>query len=264
LANQPIGVFDSGIGGLTVASSIKGLLPKETLIYFGDTVHLPYGDKSEHAIESYVKTISGFLFEQNCKCIVVACNSASSVLSDKLLEHIPIPVLNVIDPVIELVASNKAYKSVGVIGTKRTIDSGIYGRKIKEIRPDIHVVEIATPLLAPMIEEGFHHGEIAHSVIAEYLGDLEPIDALILGCTHYPLIKEEIRSVVGKSVELLDAPELVAKALVAVLSERDARNEGIHSPSKFYVSDLTDSFQATAETFFGRELHLVEHAFDEG
>jgi len=191
MQNLPIGIFDSGIGGLTVAHAFKKKLPKESIIYFGDTEHLPYGEKSEEAIQYFSKKITQFLLKKKCKAIVMACNSASSVASDVVnITAKNIPVFNVIDPVSIAVASNCKNCKIGVIGTKATIESGIYSRKIKKNCPTANVVALATPLLVPMIEEGFINEDMSQKIIANYLSNklLANIDSIILACTHYPLI----------------------------------------------------------------------------
>ncbi|MBI1307145.1 MAG: glutamate racemase [Bacteroidetes bacterium] len=253
---RPIGVFDSGIGGLTVASAIRKRLPGQPIIYFGDTVHLPYGDKSVHSIRGYIKEISSFLLGQNCSRLVVACNSASSVLQKDTVVPGFTEVLNVIDPVAACVASDLHIKKVGVIGTRRTIQSHIYKKRLLKLREDLEVVELATPLLAPMIEEGFIKNSIAETVIHTYLDQLGKIDALILGCTHYPLIKPQIESYYQGSVLLFDAPELIAENLAGV-SELSHQTVSIGT-NHFYVSDYTQSFEETAKLFFGEIIHLEE------
>ncbi|HYG20040.1 MAG TPA: glutamate racemase, partial [Ohtaekwangia sp.] len=214
---QPIGVFDSGIGGLTVAHAIKKLLPHESMIYFGDTAHLPYGDKSEAAIQAYSVKIADILVKKGCKVIVIACNSASSAAYELLKEYVhkDIHIINVIDPMVALVLNQFPGAAVGLIGTKRTVQSGVYLRKIEEGRKNVTVQSLATPLLAPMIEEGFFNNQISGEIIAQYLNDplLDNIRALILACTHYPLIKKEISAYYGDKMAILDSSEVIAMAL---------------------------------------------------
>src|SRR5688572_6317701 len=170
LSSQPIGVFDSGIGGLTVARAIRDLLPNENMIYFGDTAHLPYGDKSEAAIQAYSIKIADVLVNKGCKVLVIACNSASSAAYELLKEYVrkDIHIINVIDPMVELVLSRFGGKSVGLIGTKRTVQSGVYIRKIEEAQKNTSVHSLATPLLVPMIEEGFFNNRISDEIISKY------------------------------------------------------------------------------------------------
>ncbi|MDX5349004.1 MAG: glutamate racemase, partial [Hymenobacteraceae bacterium] len=213
--SQPIGIFDSGIGGLTVAHAITELLPEEQLIYFGDTAHLPYGDKSTAAIQAYAIKICDLLIRQNCKIILIACNSASAAAYDLVREYVgsKARVLNVIDPIVEYVGKTYPGKNVGLIGTKQTVNSNVYRKKIDDLNLGIMLHSLATPLLAPMIEEGFFNNTISESVIANYLSDPELVDieALILGCTHYPLIKKQIDAFYGGRVDVLDASALVAE-----------------------------------------------------
>lgn len=246
-----IGVFDSGIGGLTVAAAIKRHLPHQQILYFGDTLHLPYGDKSSENIKKYIKAISAFLFESDCAHLVVACNSASSVLPE--IKDLPSfqSVTNVIDPVVQHVALSTDVKRVGVIGTKRTINSHTYRTKLLEANKNLEVFELSTPLLAPMIEEGFVDDTIAEQVIHEYLSELPEIDGLILGCTHYPLIRQEIDSFYKGKVQLFDAPDLVAQNLLNNLVSSQQKKQ-----DHFYVSDLTESFKKTAQLFFGDLIEL--------
>jgi glutamate racemase len=260
---SPIGIFDSGIGGLTVAQAIKQLLPNETLVYFGDTVHLPYGDKSEAAIQAYSIKITDVLLKKGCKVIVIACNSASSAAYELLKEYVrkDAHIINVIDPMVDYVTRYFANKKVGLIGTKRTVQSGIYARKIEEANCGISLQSLATPLLAPMIEEGFFNNQISHEIIAQYLTDdeLKNIDALVLACTHYPLIKKEISEFYQHKIPVLDSAVIVAEALHLYLLENDLLNFQTVQENHFYVSDYTESFEASTKLFFGERVKLEKH-----
>lgn len=262
-ADRPIGVFDSGIGGLTVAKAIKSVLPHERLIYFGDTAHMPYGDKSSDAIRYYCLKISKFLLEQNCKMIVIACNSASSAAYDVLLDFFEGKVLfvNVVDPLVGEV-KKQHITNVGVIATKATIHSGIYRSKIKAIDQKIRVSQLATPLLAPMIEEGFYTGNIATSVIENYLSqpELENIEALLLACTHYPLIKSQIEDFYHHQVKVLDSTDVVSDYVKLLLDKENLLATQSSGKDTFFVSDFTESFEASARMFYGREIHLETQA----
>lgn len=260
---KPVGIFDSGIGGLTVAHAIKNLLPDENMIYFGDTAHLPYGDKSEAAIQAYSIRIANILLKKGCKVIVIACNSASSAAYELLKEYVQkdTHIINVIDPMVELVARQYPGKNIGLIGTKRTVQSGVYLRKIQEADKGITLHSLATPLLAPMIEEGFFNNQISHEIIAQYLSDpvLQNIDALILACTHYPLIKKEISQFYHDKMEILDSSEVVAIALKEYLSKENLLNP-LHDPTDhFLVSDYTESFESSARMFFHNAVQLEKH-----
>jgi glutamate racemase len=256
---QPIGIFDSGIGGLTVANAIHHYMPQERLIYFGDTAHLPYGDKSADAIRYYCLRISKFLLEQNCKMIVIACNSASSAAYDMLLDFFEGKALfvNVVNPLVNAVIK-KDYRNVGVIATKATINSSIYRNKIKTLNQKVKVNQLATPLLAPMIEEGFYSGNISKSVIENYLShpDLDNIDSLLLACTHYPLIKNEINEYYNGKVDILDSTDVVKDEVYRILSEENLLSKKRQGEDSFYVSDFTTSFEQTAKNFYGEELKL--------
>lgn len=260
---QPIGIFDSGIGGLTVAHAIKKMMPDENLIYFGDTAHLPYGDKSEAAIQAYSIKIADVLLKKNCKVIVIACNSASSAAYELLKEYVQhsVKVINVIDPMVNWVSENFHDCTVGLIGTKRTIQSGIYAKKISASTRHIKLHSLPTPLLVPMIEEGFFNNKISHDIIEAYLRDpqLENIDALILGCTHYPLIRKEISDFYKGHVKVLDSSEVVAKALFEHLTSQALLNDQHGGEDHFLVSDFTDSFEASTKLFFREGVHLEKH-----
>ncbi|MBA3647180.1 MAG: glutamate racemase [Chitinophagales bacterium] len=261
--SNPIGIFDSGIGGLTVANAVLKQLPGEQIIYFGDTAHLPYGDKSSEAIQHYSTRISDFLLEQNCKVILIACNTASAAAFDAVKSHVGerVPVLNVIDPVVESITADKSLTKVGIIGTKGTIKSGVYEQKLKISRPDLEVVPLATALLASMIEAGFYNNSISQAIINSYLAypDFSNIQAMVLACTHYPLIEKEVSSFFNHRIKIFESTVLVAENIKRLLEEKDLlsnRNKGSH---RFFVSDFTDSFEQTTKVFFQEKIHL-EHA----
>lgn len=260
LSDAPIGIFDSGIGGLSVARAIKHKLPNEQLMYFGDTAHLPYGEKSAAAIQHFVTEISRFLMNKGCKALVVACNSASSVLHELNEWHFDQEmVLNVIDPAASRVAEDPNTRKIGVIGTKKTVLSGIYEERIHKINPQKEVIALPTPLLAPMIEEGFFNDSISATIIHSYLSypDFSDIDTLILGCTHYPLIRSQIDSFFQHKVSLIDSGEILPNLLKDRLMERGLLHEGPQrAPDHFFVSDYTRSFEQAARLFFGAEVRL--------
>lgn len=262
MQSRPIGVFDSGIGGLTVANAIRKVLPNESLIYFGDTAHMPYGDKSAEAIKYYSLKIGKFLQSQGCKAIVIACNTASSLGFADLQEFLgdSLPILNVIDPVVDFCATQKHYKKIGVIATKATIKSDIYATKIKVAIPDIKVQSLATPLLAPMIEEGFFENNISKTIINAYLSSpkLKKIDSLILACTHYPLIRKEIDEYFDGKVEVLNTAEIVADDVKVKLETLGLLNTKTGQTShQFFVSDKTTSFENSTKLFFDQKINLV-------
>lgn len=261
-SSLPIGVFDSGIGGLTVAHAISKLMPNENIVYFGDTAHLPYGDKSPELIHSFVEDISKFLIlEEHCKSVVIACNTASATsyefLRDKHLGNFPI--INVIDPIVEAIVQDKVINKVGLIATKTTVESGVYQEKLKRRNPDVEIEVLATPLLAPMIEEGFSQDKISHTIIENYLSNpkFKNIDALILGCTHYVLIADEISEFFNGKVKLFDSTDILAIKLKDILKNEGILSEKKTQENKFYVSDLTKGFEESASRFYGENLKLV-------
>ena len=261
-ASQPIGIFDSGVGGLTVAKEIKKLMPHEDFIYFGDTVHLPYGEKSREAIVGYAEKITQFLLDNNCKAVVMACNSATANALQEVKELVAgrVPVIDVINPVAEKVAF-EIHQNVGVIATKATVNSGLYRKSIRKLNKFINVSELATPLLVPAIEEGFINHPITHAIIYNYLSDrrLKDIETLILGCTHYPLVIDEIKKYYGSRVRVIDSPKIVASYLRDILSKNNLLNsQNSEGSTQFYLSDITKNFEKISKKFFGNKISL-EH-----
>ncbi|MBX3708631.1 MAG: glutamate racemase [Gammaproteobacteria bacterium] len=265
LSSQPIGIFDSGIGGLTVAHALVTSLPKENIIYFGDTAHLPYGDKSTAAIQAYAVKIAHMLLQQECKLILIACNSASAAAYELVKEYIgsKAMVMNVIDPTIHLLKEKYASKHIGLIGTKQTVNSHIYKKKIDDLNLNIQLSSHATNLLASAIEEfGNHH--VIDSLLQVYLShpELQHIDALVLACTHYPIIKNKIFQLYmmsnNRSIEIIDSSEIVALAVKKQLEENNLLNGSGTSTKHFYLSDYTESFATNAKLFFGEDITL-EH-----
>jgi glutamate racemase len=256
---QPIGIFDSGVGGLTVAQAIKQILPGENLVYFGDTAHLPYGDKSAESIRSYSHRITEFLLEHNAKVVLVACNSASASAFDSLKEEFSgrVMLFDVIDPVVDYIGS-RTFSKIGVIGTKRTISSGTYEQKIREKVPATEVVSMATPLLVPMIEEGFIFDDISNAIIRTYLTNdsLRGIQALILGCTHYPIIKNQISKIFNFNIEVVDSARIVSFILRDALEKKGLLNDSGRVKDIFYVSDYTTYFEKIARMFFEGDINL--------
>lgn len=262
-SNEPIGIFDSGIGGLTVARAIKDKLPHEKLIYFGDTAHLPYGDKSPDSIKYYSIRIAQFLLDNQCKMIVIACNTASALAYEAVKDFVGkrALVVNVIDPVVEKISQEKNLKKIGVIATKGTIKSGIHASKIKAANSKQTVYGLATPLLVPMIEEGFFNNTISRSIIHSYLSrpKIKNIDALILGCTHFPLIKNEIGEFYKQKIPLVDSADEVADQVYHLLKKNNILNTSKKKPlHRFYVSDYTEAFEKSTRFFFSEAIRLQE------
>lgn len=258
--DQPIGIFDSGVGGLTVAKEIKRLLPQENLIYFGDTKNLPYGEKSREAIIEYSTKITNFLLAQNCKAIVIACNTATANALQNVIALVAekIPVIDVINPVAEKVAY-EIHNNIGVIATKATVNSGLYKKSIRKHNRFLKVDELATPLLVPAIEEGFKNHPITHAIIYNYLSNskLKNIETLILGCTHYPLLIDEIKQYYGNRVRVIDSPNIVANHLSQILDKYHLLNLNNLEPKyHFYLSDITKNFEKISRKFFGKSIDL--------
>jgi len=265
---QPIGIFDSGIGGLTVANAVSRHLPNERIIYFGDTAHLPYGDKSQELIRSYAVRITDFLLtEKKCKAIVIACNTASAAAYEILRDKFKgaVPVINVIDPMVEAVIADDTISKVGIIATKTTIASGVYQEKLNRRKPSLQFSALATPLLASMIEEGFYNNSISKAILESYLSNqtLKDIDALVLACTHYPLIKNEIAAYYHNRIKIFDSAEVVAIKLKWILEKEGLISTGKTEPDIFYVSDYTESFEKTTQVFYGKKIHLRYEAIRE-
>ncbi len=258
--NSPIGLFDSGVGGLTVAAAIRQVLPGEQMIYFGDTAHLPYGDKSRDTIINYSTGIAKFLLEKGCKVILIACNSASSNAFREVQDFVgeKALVMNVIDPVISYVAKEAETRNLGVIGTKATINSNSYLNGIHKLNPGIEVSSLPTPLLVPMIEEGFIFDDISNAIIRSYLSrkELQGIDSLILGCTHYPIIKNQISRFYNFEVNVIDSAKIVAESLKEQLLKHKLIRNDKAPLHEFYVSDHTPYFGIIANMFFGEKIQL--------
>lgn len=258
----PIGIFDSGMGGLTVTKTITELLPNENIVYFGDTAHTPWGDKSATTIQSYALRICDFLLEHQCKCIIIACHTASATAFESVQTHVGNRawVLNVIDPVIHYISTHHSNKKIGLIGTKQTVRSNTYLNRLTHTNKNITLQSLATPLLVPLIEEGFAHKTIAEMVIHEYLAhpSLINIQAIILGCTHYPIIKHHIQTYykMNEAVDIIDTALLTATLLKQQLSNHDLLNVEPSPKRLFYVSDHSDFFTATANLFFPGGVHL--------
>ena len=222
-AARPIGVFDSGIGGLTVVSALRTLLPDESIFYLGDTARVPYGGKSETTVQRYSLEIAAMLLEENAKTVVVACNTASALALPQLEKALPVTVTGVILPGARAAIAKTRTGHVGVIGTRATIKSGAYERALRSLNPDVRVTARACPLLVPLIEEGWLESAITDEIIMQYLGPLleEGIDTLVLGCTHYPLLRKAIARLLGEGITLVDSAENCASAVRELLAREN-------------------------------------------
>jgi len=258
--SSPIGVFDSGIGGLTVVAEIMRQLPNEEIVYFGDTARLPYGPKSNETVTQFAVQDAEFLLEHGVKNVVVACNTASSIAIEALSSRYEVPVIGVIEPGALAAVSSTLTGKVGVIGTEGTIASGAYRRAITRLDRDIEVVETSCPLFVPLAEEGWTDREVTLVIAHEYLTPLRDaaVDVLVLGCTHYPILKATIAKVFGPSVKLIDSAEETAKEVGERLEDLDLKRLGGEPPEhKFFVSDVPHRFREQAERFLGAPLPNV-------
>lgn len=249
--NAPVGVFDSGVGGLTVAREIMRNLPEENIVYFGDTARVPYGSKSKNTILRYSRQIIRFLRTQNVKAIVIACNTASAYALEEVEKELDIPIIGVVKPGAKVACEVTRNKKIGVIATEATIHSGIYSTFIKKQDPQIQVMGKACPLFVPLVEENWLKDSVTYEVAGRYLRELmdKDIDTLILGCTHYPLLRSTLREIVGEKVTLVNPAYETARELKQLLKERNLSNRQDIKESRryqFYVSDLADKFRSFA------------------
>jgi glutamate racemase len=256
---RAIGIFDSGVGGLTLLKEVVRLLPHEDLLYVGDTARVPYGTKSQETVRRYAVESASFLVRQGVKMLVVACNTASAVAIDKLASQFQIPVIGVIEPGSRRAATLSVNRKVGVIGTEGTVRSGAYARAIRLENPEIEVFSAACPLFVPFAEEGWADHRIAEIAASEYLAPLieAGVDTLVLGCTHYPLLKKTLLTVLGNGVHLVDSAEEAAKVVVATLETVGPNHSGKGSV-RFFVTDVPDRFNRVGSSFLGRALESVE------
>jgi glutamate racemase len=258
--NHPIGIFDSGFGGLTVMSAIIEKLPLESLIYFGDTAHVPYGSKSKNIIIKYSKEITSFLMRCEVKLIVIACNTASAFALPILQRTLRVPVIGVIEPGSKAAVYVSKNKRIGVIGTEGTIRSKSYLREINKISQS-EVYQQACPLFVPLVEEGWSSGEITDSIVKKYIDPLlnKKIDTLVLGCTHYPLLRETLEKNVGRNVMLIDSAKATAQEVKNILKETcllaDMKGKKF---LKFFVSDNPEKFQTIGSRFFSKKISVVK------
>jgi glutamate racemase len=256
-----IGIFDSGVGGMTVARAVETLLPDLQIIYYGDLARTPYGSKSPETIIEYSINNTEFLLSHGAQAIIIACNSAASVASEILRQKFDVPIFEVISPAVNRAVATTQSGNIGVIGTRATIRSGIYTQKIKQKSPDLRVFSKACPLLVPLVEEGWLNARETKMILRKYLAPLKQkqIDTLVLGCTHYPLLKDLIQHRVGrKRIRLVDSSIEVALTLQTYLDENPDFKETLQydTTNKYFVSDITKAAITTAEKIFGRHINL--------
>ena len=259
--SRPIGVFDSGIGGLTVAKALQELLPNEKIFYLGDTARVPYGNKSADTVERYSVELASMLIRENAKVIVVACNTVSSVAIPKLRAHVSVPVIGVIEPGAQAAVATTRNRHIGVIGTRATIRSGAYENALRALNVHVRVSSQACPLFVPLIEEGLLNDALTDQTIKRYLDPMIAggIDTLVLGCTHYPLMKTVIGNVVGRDVRLIDSAHETAREAAEVLRTNSLENTTPNGARyRFIASDAPDTFLSLGQRFLGSAIDRVE------
>ncbi len=257
--HKPIGMFDSGVGGLTVLREVQHTLPKESVVYFGDTARIPYGEKSPETVIRYSIENTRFLLEHAIKALVIPCNTATAHAIDKLKDLLDIPVIGVIEPGAEKAVSLSKHGRIGVLGTRGTIYSEVYQREIVKRMPGAEVTAIACPLFVPFVEENFRHPAL-QLIVKEYLQPLREkrVDTLLLGCTHYPLLQDLIQREVGEHVAIVDSASTCAEALAGILKSFDIQQTSANQPNyQFFVSDDPHKFQKNGSLFLGAAIPFV-------
>lgn len=254
--NAPIGVFDSGVGGLTVAREIMRQIPNEMIVYFGDTARVPYGSKSKETVITYSRQIVKFLQTKDVKAVVIACNTASAFALETIKEEIDIPIIGVVKPGAKIAAETTKNGNIGIIGTEGTINSGIYNKFLSKTNPNVKVFGKACPLFVPLVEEGLLEDPITYEMARRYLNELlqYDIDTLVLGCTHYPLIRHTIQKVVGDQITLVNPAYETAKSLKDVLLTNNIESTGKSVDHRFFVSDGAEKFKEFANTILPCEV----------
>jgi len=256
---KAIGIFDSGIGGLTVLKEVVAALPDENIIYLGDTARVPYGIRSPETVTRYSFENTQFLLSQEIKMLVVACNTASAISLDAVKKEFPLPVIGVLEPGARAAVASTKKRKVGVIGTEATVGSGAYEKAIKRLAPDVDVLSRACPLFVPLVEEGWTDNDVAALVAEKYLAPLrgEGIDTLVLGCTHYPLLKRIISTVIGADIVLIDSATETAKEVSDVLTKLKWKGGGERF-RRYYVTDTPARFEKIGKLFLGDSLLRAE------
>ena len=254
--NNPIGVFDSGIGGLTVTKEIVKQLPSESIVYLGDTARVPYGTRSTEVITQFGKELAAFLLNRHVKCLVVACNTISAVALDEIERISTVPVVGVVEPAVKQAVKVTKNKKIGVIGTQGTIRSRVYEQKIKNLDPSVEIFSVGCPLFVPLAEEGLDQHEATKLVAEDYLEEIvkSGIDTLILGCTHYPLLLDAISETVGPDVTLIDSAIPTTEELKRILEEKGLLSDSQNPTMNFLVTDAPERIMQVASRFFGKDL----------
>ena len=254
--NRKIGVFDSGLGGLTVVREMQRLMPEESVVYFGDIARLPYGSKSKETITEFSHQIMRFLLKQDVKAVIIACGTASANALEDLQETYDLPITGVVEPGAREASRTTRNGRIGITGTEATIRSGAYDRLLKGLNPQTEVFSKACPLFVPLVEEGWFKDDITRSVVQRYLAELkeQQVDTLVLGCTHYPLLKRLIGEEIGEEVILVNPSSSVVKEMKAYLQENDMQSAAEQGEYEFYVSDSTEKFR-----HFGQQVLEIEN-----
>ena len=263
--SRPIGVFDSGLGGLTVAKALRSILSNESIVYFGDTARVPYGNKSSNLIKEYSLEIADFLMKHDAKMIIVACNTASALALEELQRHCTLPVIGVINPGAREAIKATKNDHIGIIGTVATVSSKAYEKELQKYNTDIKTSSQACPLLVPLAEEGWLEGEVTNSIVKHYLSPLndDAIDTLILGCTHYPLLKNVIASQVNDNTTLIDSASAVARVVKESLLETDQLNDSDEKGTlTCFVTDIPMRFEDVGQRFLGSPMDHVQTVHD--
>lgn len=262
--NAPIGVFDSGVGGLTVAREIMRQIPQERVVYFGDTARVPYGSKSKETIIKYARQIIRFLQTKNVKAIVVACNTASAYALEEIKQEIDLPIIGVVKPGAKVAADTTKNGNVGVIGTEATINSKIYSQFLEIHNPKVKVIGKACPLFVPLVEEGLLKDPVTDEIASRYLKELKEsdIDTLIMGCTHYPLLRSTVRNIMGEGVTLVNPAYETAVELKGMLEKENIINQNVDNQPEdryqFYVSDTADKFKNFANSILPYDIETIK------
>jgi glutamate racemase len=258
-AENPIGIFDSGLGGLTIFKAVKKLLPRENIIYFGDSAHVPYGSKSKETVSKYSLEIGRFLEEKNIKLLVIACNTASALAYTRLKKTLSVPVIGVIEPGARAALKASKNRRLAVIATESTINSGAYAAAVKKQDRNAKTLQKACPLFVPLIEENYIASPAADVIVADYLKEIKkgPADTVILGCTHYPIMKKNIKKFLGKDITLIDSAQAVAAEVKELLAKENLLSRSARAAYSFYSSDAPQSFARRAKKLLKLDMPKV-------
>lgn len=256
MTERPLGVFDSGLGGLSVVRSLWQQLPSESIVYFGDTGRFPYGTRSPEVIRRFSRQNAAFLLEQNCKAVIVACNTASAHALADLQSHLQVPVVGVVEPGVDAALAAHHGGRLGLLATSGTVSSGAYERALKAKRPDLDLVSVAAPLFVALVEEGWTNTPATELIAREYTKGFAPapFDAVILGCTHFPLLRPVLAKVLGPQVALVDSAEATAARVATVLLESKLGHTGGTPHHQYFVSDAPEKFETLGPLFLGTQV----------